>query len=594
MKSMKKLVLAALILLASVVVLAGCKNDSVPEVSKYTVTFDKNAGDATGEMAPQTFTQGEKKELTANAFVRPTWTFSGWSEKKDATTPEYKDKAEFTTSKDTTLYAIWTDNGIVSPVNFDPSSRKFYYGETVTVTLATATEGARIHYQLGEGEWEIYEKPFTVSSETVVTAYATKDGLKDSEKTKSNYLRQLISITVTSPTRTVYSVDEPFDSTVVLTATYDDLEERTVEGTITSETSSLTKSAGINKEVTVSYTEGDNAETATFTVDVASYQFTETVQDYEYPAGKTGTASATSTPAVEKPLYKKFGDWPQTIKAADVTVGSGTLVRGGLSYHVGSDGNYYVKVTADPSEEGYTYSDNSGVTEGSDVYFKVEPIIWRVLNSKDGKYNESENPLLLAENILTGGIKWHSFQNNYMESNIRKWLNGNSGSGAESDYNGGAGFLQTAFTSEAQKWIMPTTVDNSATSTLPNILTEEQKTTDWNNGENEYACGNTTDKIFLLSEQEATMSDYGFAEYTALGKGNTRIRVTTDYAKATGAMQVSTSGYGGWWLLRSPDYLDELIARGIFGDGCARNNISGVDDSNGGIVPALSISINGN
>ena len=72
MKSMKKLVLAALILLASVVVLAGCKNDSVPEVSKYTVTFDKNAGDATGEMAPQTFTQGEKKELTANAFVRPT------------------------------------------------------------------------------------------------------------------------------------------------------------------------------------------------------------------------------------------------------------------------------------------------------------------------------------------------------------------------------------------------------------------------------------------------------------------------------------------------------------------------------------------
>ena len=30
MKSMKKLVLAALILLASVVVLAGCKNDSVP------------------------------------------------------------------------------------------------------------------------------------------------------------------------------------------------------------------------------------------------------------------------------------------------------------------------------------------------------------------------------------------------------------------------------------------------------------------------------------------------------------------------------------------------------------------------------------
>ena len=189
MKSMKKLVLAGLVLLASVVGLlsmAGCKNDSVPEVPKYTVTFDKNAEDATGEMTPQTFTQGEKKELTANAFVRPTWTFSGWSENKDATTPEYKDKAEFTTSKDTTLYAVWTDNGTVSPVTFDPSRTKLYYGETVTVTLSTTTEGATIYYQLGEGEWKIYEEPFTVSSETVVTAYATKDGLKDSEKTNSN------------------------------------------------------------------------------------------------------------------------------------------------------------------------------------------------------------------------------------------------------------------------------------------------------------------------------------------------------------------------------------------------------------------------
>ncbi|MBR6565179.1 MAG: InlB B-repeat-containing protein [Spirochaetaceae bacterium] len=589
---MKKLVLAALILLASVVGLlsmAGCKNDSVPEVPKYTVKFETEHG-----TAPDSITVESGTKLTAEQLKALPATddniFEGWYD------GETQAKGgEYTVTKDVTLVARWRNRDIVDSVAFDPLSTKFYYGETVTVTLSTTTEGARIHYQLGEGEWKIYEKPFTVSSETVVTAYATKDGLKDSEKTKSNYLRQLISITVTPPTRTVYSEGESFDNTVVLTATYDDGEERTVEGIITSETSSLTKSAGINKEVTVSYTEGNNAETATFTVDVASYQFTETVQDYE-SAGKTGTASATSTPAVEKPLYKKFGDWPQTIMGAGVTVGSGTLVRGGLSYHVGSDGNYYVKVTANPYVEGYTYSDNSGVTEGSEVYFKVEPIIWRVLNSKDGKYNESENPLLLAENILTGGIAWrHILQNNYMESNIRKWLNGNSGSGAQSDYNGGAGFLQTAFTSEAQKLITPTTVDNSATSTLPNILTEDQKSTDWNNGENEYACGNTTDKIFLLSEQEATMSDYGFAEYTAYGKGNTRIRVTTDYAKATGAMQDSTSGYGGLWWLRSPSYNFENFARGILSNGDANYYIEViVSSAYVGVVPALSISINGN
>ena len=583
MKKSKKFVLAGLVLLASVVVLAGCdtplepesttvneqaggsENDSVPEVPKYTVTFDKNAEDATGEMAPQTFTQGEKKELTANAFVRPTWTFSGWSEKKDATTPEYKDKAEFTTSKDTTLYAIWTDNGIVSPVTFDSSSKKFYYGETVTVTLATTTEGARIHYQLGEGEWEIYEKPFTVSSETVVTAYATKDGLKDSEKTKSNYLRQLISITVTPPTRTVYSVGESFVSTdMVVTATYDDGEERTVEGTITSETSSLTKSAGINKEVIVSYTEGDNIVTATFTVDVV---------DPSVPTILTSYIRSKHTD--DTWTYMAFGEWPQS------EVKDFSPKTEATSYGIFKE-NYY--------EE-----DDGKYVKVDDKYYLVEPIIWRVLNSKDGKYNESENPLLLAENILTGGIKWATFKNNYMESNIRKWLNGNSGSGAQSDYNGDAGFLQTAFTSEAQKWIMPTTVDNSATSTLPNILTEEQKTTDWNNGENEYACGNTTDKIFLLSEQEATMSDYGFGVYDASGQGNTRIRVTTDYAKATGAEQESTSGYGGLWWLRSPSYNFENFARGILSNGDANYYIDVIVSlTNGGVVPALSISINGN
>lgn len=62
----------------------------------------------------------------------------------------------------------------------------------------------------------------------------------------------------------------------------------------------------------------------------------------------------------------------------------------------------------------------------------------------------------------------------------------------------------------------------------------------------------TTDKVFLLSRQEATDSGYGFAAYDQFGTDSTRIRVTTDYAKATGAYQSSTEGCGGWWWLRSP------------------------------------------
>ena len=558
MKSMKKLVLAGLVLLASMVVLAGCdtplepesttvneqsggsENDSVPEVPKYTVKFETEH-----ETAPTSITVESGTKLTAEQLkVLPDTDdniFEGWY---DGETQAKGD--EYTVTKDVTLVARWRNRDTVASVTFDPSSTKLYYGKTVTVTLSTTTEGARIHYQLGEGEWKIYEKPFTVSSETVVTAYATKDGLKDSEKTKSNYLRQLISITVTPPTRTVYSVGEPFDgSGMVVTATYDDGKERTVEGTITSETSSLTQTAGIDKEVTVSYTEGEITKQDSFTV-VVFPEGVKILTDYTSPNHTDNTWT-----------YVAFGEWPQS-EAKDFSPKTEATSYGIFK------GNYYAE------------EDGKYVKVG-DKYYLVESIVWRVLNKN---YSSTGQALLLAENILTGGIKWADSINNYMASNIRKWLNGNSGSEKESDYSGDAGFLQTAFTSEAQGLITPTSVDNSARSTNP-----ESNATQWNSGKNEYACENTTDKIFLLSEQEATKSDYVFAVYNAYGQDNTRIRVTTDYAKATGAYQ---SG-GGWWWLRSPLYSRENNARLIDVDG----NVIYISVYNleVGVVPALSISL---
>ena len=583
MKSMKKLVLVAFVLLASVMTLAGCKNDSVPETPKYTVTFDKNAENATGEMASQTFTQGEKKELPANAFVRPTWTFSGWSTNKEATTPEYGNKAQFSATKDTTLYAVWTDNGTVAPVTFTTQDgTKFFYDETVTVTLATNTEGATIEYKLDDGQWQDYSSPIEILSQNTITAKATKEGLKPSEETSATYtVRKLTSITITPPTRTVYSVGDEFDPTgMVVTAIYDDGERREVD-TWTTDFATVTSEKGLDKVVTVSYTEGEEPVTNELTVDVASYQFTETVQDVE--SDYTGTASATSKPAVTDPIYKKFGDWPQTIMGEGVTVGSETLVRGGFTYHVGSDGNYYVKTEekANGSGDEYKYSDGTqaGQDGTSEKWFKVEPIVWRVLTEN---YNSTGNALLLAKKILTGGIPWDDDKNNYMESYIRKWLNGNSSSGEQSDYSGDAGFLQTAFTTSAQNLIANTIVDNSAASTTDAGQNKVQAT--------KYACGNTEDKIFLLSEQEVTTEDYDFDFYTKQGEGNTRIRVTTDYAKATGTKQGQKTYEGGSWKLRSPFNTDINTLLSINSGGSAHTN-SNVSRIYVGVVPALSISL---
>ena len=309
------------------------------------------------------------------------------------------------------------------------------------------------------------------------------------------------------------------------------------------------------------------------------YEFTNEPQiltNYESP-NSTG----------DEYIYVAFGDWPQKIKASDVTVDESKSKQMGMfTAYLGSDGNYYVKEkeNAYGSGDEYQYSDGTQAGQGgtSEKWFKVEPIVWRVLTED---YNSTGQALLLAEKILIGRIEWDDNYNNYRESYIRKWLNGNSGSEKKSDYSGDAGFLQTAFTTGAQGLIALTTVDNSEETTNP-----DGKATLWNDGKNEHACGYTEDKIFLLSEQEATKEEYDFDVYDALGEGNTRIRVTTDYAKATGAYQNSTDGCGGWWWLRSPSSGDGSLVRHISDAGYAFCNVI-VRSLDGGVVPALSISL---
>ena len=413
----------------------------------------------------------------------------------------------------------------------------------------------------------------------------------------------LVSISVTTPpARTVYSVGQEFDSTgMVVTATYDDKSQQEVTGWTTN-FGTVVAEKGLGKEVTVSYKERETTKTTTFTVTV----FPKEVKVL------TGYTSPNNTDS--EWTYVTFGEWPQTIKDADVTVYETESKKMGMfTYYLGDDDNYYVKITAKPYVDTYTYtySDGSPVEKDAEVYFKVEPIVWRVLTEdyKDPDGNSTGNALLLAEGILTGGIPYYVdtstraitgagtvYPNNWQYSTIRAWLNGSYEANDPQDKTyTDKGFLQTAFTESARKLIAPTSVDNSAASTNP-ASNDKQ----WNDGKNEYASDTpTTDKIFLLSEEEATTSEYGFAEYNVYVGDNdgtttsTGIRVTTDYAKATGANQSSTEDYGDlwWWWLRSPYYaLDVNIARVICNYGYAIT-ISYANNTDGGVVPALSISL---
>ena len=311
------------------------------------------------------------------------------------------------------------------------------------------------------------------------------------------------------------------------------------------------------------------------------------------PAGTNGTAGTGAT-------YVLFGDWPQTIKADNVTVDENTSeVHGAFTYYSGSDGFWYVKCKENAYESSYKYSNGTTVAQSSansTKYFKVEPIKWRVLTED---YNGTGKALLLAESILTGNVPYYVssssrtinsstvYANNYKYSTIRAYLNGAYESNdTQTNTYTNKGFLQTAFTAGAQNLIATTTVDNSASSTTDSGNNISQATS--------YACANTSDKIFLLSEKEVTTSSFGFASYSSSGTENTRIRVTTDFAKANYAYQNTSTGYGGWWWLRSPfDGIGSGNARFVHYTGYA-DSCNFVYDSNVDVVPALSISLQGN
>ncbi len=78
---------------------------------KYQVTFDANAADATGEMEPQTFIHGEGEALTANAFVRPGYSFLGWATTEGGPVA-YNNQQVVSIIKDTTLYAVWKEESV--------------------------------------------------------------------------------------------------------------------------------------------------------------------------------------------------------------------------------------------------------------------------------------------------------------------------------------------------------------------------------------------------------------------------------------------------------------------------------------------------
>lgn len=234
--------------------------------------------------------------------------------------------------------------------------------------------------------------------------------------------------------------------------------------------------------------------------------------------------------------YILFGYYPQTIKASNVTIDTNSTDSRG--YYLGSDGEYYAALSANPFGSNNTFSDGTTITRGTTYYFKVEPLLWRILTED---YNGQGTALVVSDKIIDA----MAYQSNYTSSNGYYYVTGYEGEIYANNYEYSevrafltGEFYNTAFT-EAQKSIIQlTTVDNSLESTL--------------NYGGQYVCEDTEDYVFLLSMAEAHNTDYGYQE-DGVTDPNKAI-TTSDYSRANYAYTYTSGTYTGtgWAWLRSP------------------------------------------
>ena len=80
--------------------------------NEIAITFDPNGG--AGSMKPMSVNPGVGNKLTDNTFTRENYTFTGWNTAADGTGDTYADGAIVNFSANTTLYAQWTQNPVIT------------------------------------------------------------------------------------------------------------------------------------------------------------------------------------------------------------------------------------------------------------------------------------------------------------------------------------------------------------------------------------------------------------------------------------------------------------------------------------------------
>ena len=391
-----------------------------------------------------------------------------------------------------------------------------------------------------------------------------------------------ILVTTNDSVKNVYLQGEAFDSKGIIVnfMNLENNEQRQLSYTNDSSADGWTcnfstDELAFDKVVEVSYTYENVTKTAKLSLlyyVARSDALTLSPQKYENYKGTLGEASDTV-------LYYKFGDFPQTI--SDYSDESYFAPKGVIAepvyngwYLSREDGYFYAKCLEEIYDDNpIFYSNSESASARVEVYryFKVEPIVWAVI---DSNYNSNGKALLLSEKILTSCQYYDNTKdriingqavnpNDYKNSRVYALLNGLSyfsGSlNTNTDFEG-KGLLQLAFTPSARDSI------------------------------SEDANG----KLFLLEKSQI---------YNTYGTNPLWQHLATDYALAKGVYQ-KNYGYPGdysykWWTKTGSDNNSEETSYVYYVEEYHNlstievntNQTTLVDTRGNGVVPAIIIQL---
>lgn len=141
--------------------------------NEIAITFDPNGG--AGSMEPMSVNPGVNNILSSNTFTREGYTFTGWNTKADGKGTGYADGATVKFDVDTTLYAQWTQNPVIT---FDANGGE---GNMGTQTVNPGVSAALLANTFTRADYDF--AGWNTKADGTGTAYADKTTIAVSANT---------------------------------------------------------------------------------------------------------------------------------------------------------------------------------------------------------------------------------------------------------------------------------------------------------------------------------------------------------------------------------------------------------------------------